>query len=424
MRLHSLICLVVFALGVALVVPALAQDTEALKVYARGDYEGVVKLLEGRYKSGSAKIQEHLLLARAYLHLERSDDALGVLRAVLERDRENPEANSLTGQVLFKAGKNEDALGYLNDAYRLKQDAVTASTLGKCHYALGDPRKAKVYLEKALAEDIRDPSNSFLLGKICLERGLGALAEKYLLQSEEAGMESAELRLLLGRAYVLQHKLVGPVLVERIPGGPAPGDVVDDHVVLGRLEGVADRYKVCTRYSALYEGLRLLEVQPDNADALFMAASGWLAAGDTELALKHLGKLSAKEPASRRVLELQARMLIEARDFSALERTLASAEQTKAFDAHTVADFYYRAALVLLAEGKLAEAVGLLKSAEQRWPTSAKVLRALGELSVVTGRNKDARAYYARMIELFPDAPDIDELRNALTVLQEETGAE
>ncbi len=424
MRLHALICLAVFALGVALAVPAPAQDTEALKVYARGDYEGVVKLLEGRYKSGSANIQEHLLLARAYLHLERSDNALGVLRAVLEQDRENPEANSLTGQVLFRAGKNGEALAYLSDAYRLKQDAVTASTLGKCHYALGDPRKAKVYLEKALAEDIRDPSNSFLLGKICLERGLGALAEKYLLQSEEAGMESTELRLLLGRAYVLQHKLVGPVLVERIPGGPAPGDMVDDQVVLGRVEGVADRFKVCTRYSALYEGLRVLEAEPGNADALFMAASGWLAAGNTELALKHLGKLSAQEPASRRVLELQAQMLIAVQDFEALERTLTNAEKTKAFDAHTVAEFYYCAALVLLAGGKVPGAVGLLESAEQRWPTSAKVLRALAELAVVTGRTKDARAYYARMIELFPDAPDIDELRNALTVLQEETGAD
>ena len=180
-----------------------------------------MKLLEGRYKSGSAKIQEHLLLARAYLHLERSDDALGVLRAVLERDRENPEANSLTGQVLFKAGKNEDALGYLSDAYRLKQDAVTASTLGKCHYALGDPRKAKVYLEKALADDIRDPGNSFLLGEICLARGLGALAEKYFLMAEEAGMRSSDLYLLLGRAYLLQRKYVGPVLLRRLDA-PAP----------------------------------------------------------------------------------------------------------------------------------------------------------------------------------------------------------
>ena len=62
MRLHALICLAVFALGVALAVPAPAQDTEALKVYARGDYEGVVKLLEGRYKSGSANIQQQVLL--------------------------------------------------------------------------------------------------------------------------------------------------------------------------------------------------------------------------------------------------------------------------------------------------------------------------------------------------------------------------
>jgi hypothetical protein len=50
------------------------------------------------------------------------------------------------------------------------------------------------------------------------------------------------------------------------------------------------------------------------------------------------------------------------------------------------------------------------------------VLRALAELSVTMGRDKQARGYYARLVELFPDAPDIDELRNALQVLEEKTG--
>ncbi len=55
-------------------------------------------------------------------------------------------------------------------------------------------------------------------------------------------------------------------------------------------------------------------------------------------------------------------------------------------------------------------------------PTSGKILRGLATLSVSAGRQADARGYYARLVELFPDAADIDELRNALKVLQETAG--
>ena len=424
-RLSVLVVLV--ALLVCLAAQSPAAETDVLEVYARGDYAGVVKLVEKSVRDGSAGIQEHLLLARAYLHLDRDKDALGVLRAVLERDRENPDANALMGQMLYEAGKPKDALAYLETAHRLKQDAVTSSILGKCHYALGDAQKAKMYLEQALALDVRDPSNSFLLGTICLERGAGALAEKYLLQSEEAGTESAELHRLLGRAYMEQHKLVGPVLVRRIPmrgvpGAPKPGDVVEDHVVLAPVEGVADQYTACTRYSALYEGIRLLEALPDDADGLYMVASGWLAAGDAARANDYLKRLSSHEPRSRRTLDLTARALIVAGDVRALEDVIARGEKAKVFDAHEAAQLYYRGALVLLARGERPECLKMLEVADKRQPASAAVLRALAELSVTMGRDKQARGYYARLVELFPDAPDIDELRNALQVLEEKTG--
>ncbi len=417
--------------GAALVLAALAagtaaaaaDETEALRTYARGDYEAVVKALERSYRAGEASIQERLILARAYLHLGRSPQALGVLRSVIETDAENPEANALTGRLLHEAGKHEEALDYLKKAHRLKQEAATASTLGKCYWALGRTTEAKTYLEKALAEDIRDPSNSFLLGRICLDRGFGALAEKHFLSAEEAGMDSAELRRLLGRAYLIQHKEVGPIVARRMLERPEPGDLVDGYVVLGPLQGEADRYRVCTRFSALYEGYQLLARQPANRDARHMLAAGWLAAGDADQARPHLEALAAGEPDSRRTLELLVRLHLATKDVEALDRVLAEARRKKRFDAREVADGYYRAAMVLRADGRRDEAIAYLAKAEKAWPTSAKVLRSLAELSLATGRPNDARGYYARLVELSPDTPDIDRLRNALNVLDEKTGA-
>ena len=257
----------------ALAGAALAAPDAAIQSYARGDYEGAVEQLEPAYQAGEASIQQRLLLARAYVHLGRSEEGLVVLNSVLETDSENPEANNLKGQILHAAGKHEEALDYLKRAYELKQDAATASTLGQCYYAMGDYSKAKTFLEKALQEDIRNPDNSFLLGKICLDRGLGALAEKHLLAAQEAGMESLELHLLLGRAYLLQRKFTGPVLLRRIAADANPGDIVADHVVLGRLEGVPEHYRTCTRYSALYQGYRILQADRQHPDGLFMAVS-------------------------------------------------------------------------------------------------------------------------------------------------------
>jgi tetratricopeptide (TPR) repeat protein len=413
---------IVFILGLTGAAPA--DEAEALKTYARGDYAAVVAMLDGPYKEGKAGIQERLILARAYLHLQRGDEALAVLRSVLQSDRENPEANALTGRILHEAGKHQEALPYLEDAHRLKQGAASAAVLGQCHYWLGDLPKAKALLAQALAEDIRDPSNALLLGKICLATGSGALAERYLLQAEEAGLDSEELKLLLGRAYLVQKKEIGPILTLRVPGGAKAGQIVHGHVVLGPAEDAPDRVRAATRFSALYEGLRLLERSPQDPEALELAAAGWLAAGEPALARPHLDKLAALEPDSRRTADLRARLFLAAKDFGALERLVAEAHTKKVFDDRTAAEAYGQAALVLRAEGKRPEAVRLLKKAEALHPTSSKVLRSLADLSLATGRPDEARGYYVRLVELFPDAPDIDELRSALKALQEKPGAQ
>ena len=404
-------------------VPVAGENLEAVKSYARGDYEGAARLLEPAFRAGRTGIQDRLILARAYLHLKRTGDANAVLKNVLDSDKENPEANGLFGQLLLDANQSQDALKYLQHSYRLRPDPVTASALGRCHYALGDLPKAKTYLTAALQEDIRDPSNSLLLGRIHLERGSGALAEKYLLMAREAGLDSPELHLLLGRAYLLQAKTVGPVLVKRLAGSPEVGEVVEGWVVLGKAPaGEADQYKVALRYCALYEGLQVLKGEAASADGLFMVASGWFAAGDYELAARFLKALIEKEPRSRRACELQAALLIATKDFAALQKALAAAKADKTFDPQAVADWLVRAAAVLRADGKRDEATALLKQAETEQPTSEMVLRSLAALYAAAGDNKQARQYTARIIELFPDATDIDELRNNLRVLQEKTG--
>jgi len=424
MQPKSLMLTSVF-LSLSLPLLAEAQEKGLVEVYARGDYASVVRLLEPKYLAEKTNIQERIILARAYLHLERADDTLAVLKTVLNIDRENPEANSLTGRILNEQGKHKEALEYLKQAWRLKRDSATASTLGACYYGLGEFTKAKVYLEKALSEDIRDPRNSFILGKICLERGFGALAEKNLLKAEEAGMASSELYLLLGRAYLLQRKYVGPILVRHLSEPAKAGDIVDDYVVLGSIEGVfSNQYRVCTRHCVLYEGYRVLEAEPNNIDARYLLARGWLAAGNKDLAAVNLSSLLEQEKGTLRVAELQIQLHLARREYGSLQRTLEAAKEAGLFDAQRTAEFYYQAAMMLRVAGNPKEAMRLLSKAESYAPTSAPVLRSLAGLHLGLGHRSEARGYYARLVELFPDAADIDELRNRLRVLQEQTRTE
>lgn len=423
MQLKSLMLTsVIFSLSLPLLVEA--PEKGPVEVYARGDYAGAVKLLEPKYRGEKITIQERIILARAYLHLERADDALAVLKSVLDIDRENPEANSLAGRILNEQGKHKQALEYLKQAWRLKRDSATASTLGSCYYVLGEFTKAKVYLEKALSEDIRDPRNSFILGKICLERGFGALAEKNLLKAEEAGMASAELYLLLGRAYLLQRKYIGPILVQRLSEPARAGDIVDDFVVLGGIEGVSNQYRVCTRHCVLYEGYRVLQAEPDNIDARYLLARGWLAAGNKDLAAEHLSALLEREKGTLRVTELQIQLHLARREYGSIERTLEAAAKAGLFDAQRTAESFYQVAMMLRVAGNRKEAIRLLLKAESYAPTWSPILRSLAGLHLGLGHRSEARGYYTRLVELFPDAADIDELRNRLRVLEEQARTE
>ncbi|MHC4335163.1 MAG: hypothetical protein ACYSUV_15640, partial [Planctomycetota bacterium] len=67
MQLKSLLLTsAILSLGPSLF--AQGREDAAVKVYARGDYVGVVKLLEPKYSAKEINIQERIILARAYLH--------------------------------------------------------------------------------------------------------------------------------------------------------------------------------------------------------------------------------------------------------------------------------------------------------------------------------------------------------------------
>jgi tetratricopeptide (TPR) repeat protein len=405
--------------------PALGEDNEqATKLYAQGDYQAVVQLLtpDGE-QPVDASIQDQMLLARSYRYLAQLPEAVAVLRGVLEVDGDHAEANRLAGQALYELNRHKEAVDYLESALRLKREAHIAGLLGLTWFALDDLTKAKSYLEQALAEDVSDPTISRCLGQIYLSSGQGNRAEKYLLLARDAGDDSAELHRLLARAYMLQHKTLGPVLVRRLTNKPAPGQIVDGLLVLRPIDGQPERYQACTPFSAMYEGYWLLEKNKDDAEAIFVVASGWMSAGMHDLAGQFIDRLTKAEGESQRVRRLRADLALATHDWPALRKALTGGDDSTSLKPIQIVDYRYRAAMHLRSAGEYEPAVEFLKQADALDPTSAKVLRALISLSRTTADHDAAIGYTRRLIDLFPDSRDIDELRNALKQLKAQAGS-
>lgn len=168
----------------------------------------------------------------------------------------------------------------------------------------------------------------------------------------------------------------------------------------------------------------MLQADPDNIDARYLLARGWLAAGNKDLAAEHLSALLEREKGTLRVVELQIQLHLARKEYESLERTLESAAKAGLFDAQRTAESFYQAAMMLRIAGNRKEAIRLLSKAESYAPTWSPILRSLAGLHLCLGHRSEARGYYARLVELFPDAADIDELRNRLRVLEEQTRTE
>jgi len=395
----------------------LAAAEDPAVAFARGDYAAVVAQLEPALAGAGTPLPQRILLARAYLRLGRAQPAADTLGVVLAVDGDHPEANRLVGEALFRLGRHADALAALKKAYRTAPDSATAGLMGRCALVLGDIPRAKELLEVAVAEDVRDPELSLALARIHLARGGGALAEQHLLLAAEAGLDTVEVHRLLGEAYRLQRKLIGPVVRRRLGTAPKPGELVEGWIALAPAPGAPGEWLLASRYCALHEGLWLLGREPAAADGHALAAAGWLAAGIPANAGSHLAALATSEPDSPRRLALAAEAAVAAVAAVALDGLIARGTAVGAIDAATAVGWLRRLALALAARGERPAAVAALERADRLDPTAAPVLRALAELHAAEGQRAAARLCYQRLIDLNPDATDVDELRNALAAL-------
>ena len=76
------------------------------------------------------------------IYTDRTQEAYNLIKKAHDINPKDPAIIDSLGWVLFKLGKLEDALNYLNDAYALNKDAEIAAHLGEVLWVLNKREQA------------------------------------------------------------------------------------------------------------------------------------------------------------------------------------------------------------------------------------------------------------------------------------------
>lgn len=90
-------------------------------------------------------------------------EAHTLIRKSLEKTPDNPAVQDSMGWVLHRMDKNRDALEWLTRAYAEEKDAEVAAHLGETLWALGQQSQARAVWDQALAND---PDHRYLLNTL------------------------------------------------------------------------------------------------------------------------------------------------------------------------------------------------------------------------------------------------------------------
>ena len=145
---------------------------------------------------------ENLLYARAFLYerMDQVDDSLRELRALLEKNPDDPVALNALGYTLAdRTDRYEEAYGYIKKAYELDPDnPAVVDSMGWVEYRMGNNADAIEYLRRAWTLS-RDPEIAAHLGEVLWHSGDRDAAEEVWFESLAENPESQVLQSVIDR---------------------------------------------------------------------------------------------------------------------------------------------------------------------------------------------------------------------------------
>ncbi len=286
--------------------PANARKAEALLAYVEGarleDNAEIENALAAYQKVLAVDPGEAELAARVAVLLTKQEDFPRAIDVLKDAIKANPKAAAPHLQLAFIYAKylkkNDQAVKYANEGIALDpQDIDGYQRLYEIETAAGEPKKALAALDRATAVRSEDPAYWTRLGKL------------YATVVLKGNFEPK------------------PEDLQRINDifGKAAGLAKDDAAVL---KDVADFYAASQQIAqAIPLYLRVLELQPDDANAREKLATGFVLTHQRPKAIEMLGEIIHSHPEKYQPYDLLAQLLDD--DARALARS-NQLEQAKA----------------------------------------------------------------------------------------------
>lgn len=180
-----------------------------------------------------------------------------------------------------------------------KQDSASLVAEARARLAAGDTQAALIQLKNAVAEDGKNAEARFELGKLYLDQGNLAGAEKELRRAREAGYAAQSVNPLIARALLGQREFQR--VLDEIP---APAGEDADAAVVQSLRATA-QLALGDKESARQVLARALETAPESADVHLARAHLALADNDAAQSMQALDEVLRLDPRQREALMLR-----------------------------------------------------------------------------------------------------------------------
>jgi tetratricopeptide (TPR) repeat protein len=377
---------------------------EARRLLDAGQYERVLKVVDGLLKEYPRSQSSHLLRALALDELGRWDEAQKSYEAALRIAPRDPQIQARFGMHLVRREKWTEAIPYLERSLAAGDDALALFYLAQAYFQTQNKGKALETIERCAKLAPDNPTMLLKLGEYRAQMGKHSPALEALQRAQKLNPDEPGLDLALGNVYLslLEVENARAALeraLKKDPQNPAVISTLANACAKARDHAAARLY---------YR--QVLDLGYDDPEYHLGLGAALLGLGENEAAIVQLNEAIARKPRLEEAHFHLARAHQAAGHAEESQRELRLFRALKANPLEAPEERselergLWQQAEALLEEGKEKEALRLLTNTNVKGNTPEYLV---GALYYRMGRLSDAERLLTRAVQQSPDVRNV-----------------